>query len=465
MVRGVKFLVGTLMLLPASQVVAAKQYADPVGGWTYIYQGAAAIDGGNGNGFTSLDGTWSHDARSDEWDGSPIGSGVPGGVSALVDPDGTTYLRLQDTGDPRDYGFSDPGSNRKIALGHDISAEGASASIIDDGVTLTFRARVATDGPLDEAHLDGSIGIEPWPVEGDGYRSHDGGKGNLRIRQSNGGHISFSLATGDAGIFGLAMNNLIGPEISGQVGNSGVPNFVEVDPVQWNEFFVTIQSDPEQIGTHVVEMYVNGSLEPEIFQVTAGEDNGDFDAVSNLVMAVGSTPQTGAIDIDFFGWAPGVLLPQLAGTLLGDFDASGILDEPDVNALSEQIMSGANLGEFDLTGDGRVNALDLTDWVKSQRKTWFGDANLDGEFNTGDMVQVFSAGKFETGEGATWGQGDWNADGVFNSGDLVAAFSDGGFEVGPVPAQGAVAAVPEPGSAWLLVSGCLALAARRRQSR
>ena len=73
--------------------------------------------------------------------------------------------------------------------------------------------------------------------------------------------------------------------------------------------------------------------------------------------------------------------------------------------------------------------------------TWYGDSNGDGEFSSGDFVQVFTAGKFETNQPATWSEGDWNLDGIFSSADFVAAFTDGGFELGP---KGGVSAVPEP---------------------
>lgn len=59
-----------------------------------------------------------------------------------------------------------------------------------------------------------------------------------------------------------------------------------------------------------------------------------------------------------------------------------------------------------------------------------GDANLDGHFNSSDLVAVFQAGKYETMQPATWAEGDWNGDGVFDSGDLVAAFQDGCYEDG-----------------------------------
>ena len=81
-------------------------------------------------------------------------------------------------------------------------------------------------------------------------------------------------------------------------------------------------------------------------------------------------------------------------------------------------------------------------WVKDFKKTWVGDANLDGEFNSTDFVAVFSTGEYEDGEAMNsgWSDGDWNADKEFDTSDFVAAFTDGGYEKGP---RG-VAQVPEP---------------------
>ncbi|MCA9200078.1 MAG: alginate lyase family protein [Planctomycetales bacterium] len=74
------------------------------------------------------------------------------------------------------------------------------------------------------------------------------------------------------------------------------------------------------------------------------------------------------------------------------------------------------------------------------QKVWIGDANVDGEFDSSDLVDVFQAGLYESAERATWATGDWNRDGQFNSTDLVAAFSQGGYDQGPHTAR----AVPEP---------------------
>ena len=89
-----------LLSLCVGVAVGGVEYAEPVGGWTYIYTGDAGDPGAD---FTALDGTWSHSNGSDEWDETEIGSGRPGGVSVITEAD-TTFVRLQETGDPRDHG-------------------------------------------------------------------------------------------------------------------------------------------------------------------------------------------------------------------------------------------------------------------------------------------------------------------------------------------------------------------------
>ena len=134
--------------------------------------------------------------------------------------------------------------------------------------------------------------------------------------------------------------------------------------------------------------------------------------------------------------------------LPGDFDGNGMLDVLDVNALNDQISNGVADATFDLNSDGAVDESDLQIWVKDLKNTWIGDADLDGEFRTTDLVSVFQTGKFEKDVSAGWEDGDWNGDGRFGTADFITAFQDGGFEKGP---RVAVKSVPEPGT-FLMVS-------------
>ena len=234
--------------------------------------------------------TWNHDNGSDQWDGSAIGDEFgddnrPGGVSLL---DG--YIRLQDTGDPRDYGYSDPGSNRKIYLGQDISDKGGSDTILDDGATIHFIARIPTHGPLDLLHVDGGGGEEDYPAGGDGYENHDGGKGNIGIKQGAGGNISFSL-------------NEAGKVIITEDGTE-----LELSTTEWHEFWVTIEQSDDG---HTVSVYLDGSTEANVFTVTAGGGS-DFGG-SYLAMGVGSTGRSGALDGAAFDFAVGVKAPAGGG--------------------------------------------------------------------------------------------------------------------------------------------------------
>ena len=53
-----------------------------------------------------------------------------------------------------------------------------------------------------------------------------------------------------------------------------------------------------------------------------------------------------------------------------------------------------------------------------------GDANLDGVFDSSDLVLIFQNGHYEKHQAgiATWAEGDWNGDQRFTTSDLVLAF-------------------------------------------
>ena len=80
-----------------------------------------------------------------------------------------------------DGGWADP-SNRKITFTHNITSEVTEGtSILNTGVTLSFRARIPTTAPLDPIYPDGGGGPQPWVTKG--YNVHDDGYGAFGIKQ------------------------------------------------------------------------------------------------------------------------------------------------------------------------------------------------------------------------------------------------------------------------------------------
>ena len=134
----------------------------------------------------------------------------------------------------------------------------------------------------------------------------------------------------------------------------------------------------------------------------------------------------------------------------GDFDSNRLVDVRDIDLLSREVRLGRYRPQLDLNDDDLVNLTDHAIWVHDLKDTWYGDADLNGEFNSADFVLVFQEGLYETTQDAGWAKGDWDGSGIFDSSDFVIAFQDGGYEQGP-PTD--MAAVPEPGAWTLLVLG------------
>ena len=125
------------------------------------------------------------------------------------------------------------------------------------------------------------------------------------------------------------------------------------------------------------------------------------------------------------------------------------IDPPTIDEITMAVINGVTDSRFDVNDDGAVDDGDRVAWVVELNNTYFGDANLDGEFSSADFVAVFVNGEYEDDvEGnSLWSEGDWDGDADFTSGDFVRAFIDGGYEIGPRAAS----AVPEPTwVSWLL---------------
>ena len=85
-----------------------------------------------------------------------------------------------------------------------------------------------------------------------------------------------------------------------------------------------------------------------------------------------------------------------------------------------------------------VEQVDLAHLVENILGTGFGDANLDGRFDSDDLIEVFCGGEYADNlEGnSTWMEGDWDGNGDFDSDDLLAALQAGGYSLAALPVKG-----------------------------
>jgi hypothetical protein len=135
----------------------------------------------------------------------------------------------------------------------------------------------------------------------------------------------------------------------------------------------------------------------------------------------------------------------------------------DIDSLGAAIRQNSTDLQYDVDASNSVDQGDLTFLVVEHLQTWFGDSNLDGFFDTDDLIAIFQAGQYDDGVSlnSTWSTGDWNQDAEFDSADLIVAFQDGGYLQGPRPVA---AQVPEPSCVRWIVAACTLglLGARRR---
>ena len=257
-----------LALAFSSTADARGGWADPAGGWDVAidfddYPNPPSTDDN-----AALDGTWMHDNGSDQWDGSAPGSGNPGGVSidtvaGAGDGGGDAIvLSIEDTGDPRNDGFADPGSNRKVYFGKDLGPAGA--SMFDAGVTLVTRLRVnpsPTDAPADGTDL------------------HDGGKGHVGVVSTVGAVANVSLAV-DTGVLNI-------------VGDNQIDGVVETE---FQAVWLTAVAVADGLQ---VDVYVNGSTDAAFSGVVTPGDGSDLAVDNYVAVGMGSTGRDGAIQIDY----------------------------------------------------------------------------------------------------------------------------------------------------------------------
>ena len=128
---------------------------------------------------------------------------------------------------------------------------------------------------------------------------------------------------------------------------------------------------------------------------------------------------------------------------------------PTIDEMTTAVNSQSGDLHFDLTDDAVVDAADRDRLITEINGTNAGDSNLDGLFDSSDLVRVFQINAYDDPdfEDVTWESGDWNGDDRVDSSDLIAAFRIGHYRHDAELPR----AVPEPRaiSVWLaLVAMC-----------
>ncbi len=121
----------------------------------------------------------------------------------------------------------------------------------------------------------------------------------------------------------------------------------------------------------------------------------------------------------------------------GDFDFNKRLEIADIDRLTQAVRNQSSpVWKYDVNTDGQLTNSDREAWMTAKGTNW-GDTNLDGVFNSTDLIMVLEAGEYEDGiEGnSSFAEGDWNGDGDFNSSDLIFAFVSGSYSVAAKPTQ------------------------------
>lgn len=245
---------------------------------------------------------------------------------------------------------------------------------------------------------------------------------------------------------------------------------------------VHIVHEPEDVGAYVNSPSPSGTFDQAgnatewndtvLGGTGRGARGGHFLAEVEFISASGFSPDWREIQVfayrsqreDPFFINPFVGFRLASVDVLpGDVNQNGLLDVDDLNEITSRVRDNSPDTWYDLTVDGKVDGDDRDTWVHDLKGTHFGDANLDGVFDSHDFVVVFQAGEYEDDVplNSTWLTGDWNGNGEFTSGDLVLALIDGGFDQGQ-PARHAL--VPEPSTTLLAAFAIIGSFSRTRRT-
>ncbi len=105
------------------------------------------------------------------------------------------------------------------------------------------------------------------------------------------------------------------------------------------------------------------------------------------------------------------------------------VDDRDIDALNQAIAGSSDDDRYDLDRNASVDERDANFLIEVVLDSVVGDANMDGIFDSEDLIEVFKSGQYEDGEArnSIWRTGDWNGDNECDSSDLLFALQRGHY--------------------------------------
>jgi hypothetical protein len=198
---------------------------------------------------------------------------------------------------------------------------------------------------------------------------------------------------------------------------------------QGGMYYVEVSSfDESGVGTY--------RLLGKLVSVAAADDHGNDAASASAIDVPGDVAASIAVsgDVDWFRFSAVAGLIYRMQTSAGTLNDTilRLIDGDGVSELARNDDYGTaltSLLQWRALNTGPLY-MEVSGYLQSQGTysiavaVPYGDANLDGVFDSRDLVQVFQRGEYEDGiqDNSRWEGGDWNGDGEFNSADLVAAF-------------------------------------------
>ncbi|MCA9198747.1 MAG: beta-propeller domain-containing protein, partial [Planctomycetales bacterium] len=162
--------------------------------------------------------------------------------------------------------------------------------------------------------------------------------------------------------------------------------------------------------------------------------NGDGQVAPNdALLIISELNQNGSHALDSSGLVRAISGGEKNNWL--DVNNDGYISPIDVLMITNRLAAETRLDLPAIDNPSSANS-ELIDSVFDGVLNSIGDSNLDGRFDSGDLVLAFQAGEYEddVAGNSTWSDGDWNGDLEFSTADLVLAFQQGHYVAAAVDA-------------------------------